>query len=359
MRMDREKNTAARPEGEWIIGRDDPVLVTGAAGFIGARVVDSLLRHGFRNIRCFIRPTSDRRRLEKALQSHDSDGCRIVSGNLLSPEDCAKAAEGVRLAIHLVAGRGKSFPACFQNSVVTTRNLLDALIRHGNLARFVNVSSIAVYSNFGMKRGSVFDEHCGLEDDHEKRFDAYVFGKLKQDELVLKYHEEQGISFTTIRPGVVFGPGKKAIPGLVGIDTFGVFLHMGGGNRVPLTYVDNCADAIVLAGLVPGVDGESFNVIDDDLPRSREFLRAYKKNVGSFWSIRVPYHMAYFMCWLWEKYSTWSSGQLPPVFNRRLCSFAWKGHEYPNEKLKSHLGWSCRVSMDQAMDRYFASQDDE
>src|SRR5438874_10347596 len=50
-------------------------------------------------------------------------------------------------------------------------------------------------------------------------------------------------------------------------------------NTIPLTYVDNCADAIVLAGLKPGVDGEVFNVVDDDLPSSRRFLRLYKQNV--------------------------------------------------------------------------------
>ena len=54
---------------------------------------------------------------------------------------------------------------------------------------------------------------------------------------------------------------------------------MGGSNTIPFTYVDNCAEAIVLAGLVKGVDGEALNIVDDDLPSSREFLRLYKNNV--------------------------------------------------------------------------------
>ena len=45
--------------GESIIGPDDPILITGATGFIGARVVQSLLDRGFRNLRCFARPSSD------------------------------------------------------------------------------------------------------------------------------------------------------------------------------------------------------------------------------------------------------------------------------------------------------------
>ena len=71
-------------------------------------------------------------------------------------------------------------------------------------------------------------------------------------------------------------PAKQRIHGRIGMDTFGVFVHLGGSNPIPFTFVDNCADAIALAGLKPGVDGEVFNVVDDDLPSSRQFLRMYK-----------------------------------------------------------------------------------
>ena len=93
-----------------------------------------------------------------------------------------------------------------------------------------------------------------------------------------------------VRPGVVYGPGNKGITGRVGLGTFGLFLHLGGSNEIPLTYVDNCADAIVLAGIKGGVDGEVFNVVDDDLPTSRKFLRLYKKNVRPLpFGLRAPW----------------------------------------------------------------------
>ena len=44
-------------------------------------------------------------------------------------------------------------------------------------------------------------------------------------------------------------PAKRPSPAASGIDTFGVFLHLGGSNTIPFTYVDNCAEAIALAGL--------------------------------------------------------------------------------------------------------------
>ena len=341
---------------DWIARRGESILVTGAAGFVGSRVVDSLLRLGFENIRCFVRPASDGALLSAVLQDHPGHCCELYEGNLLSREDCVKAADGVAIVYHLVAGRGKSFPGCFQGSVVTTRNLLDAVVQHKCLKRFVNVSSFAVHSNFRLRRGGLLDESCPLESRLEERHDAYVYGKIKQDEIVLAYHQKYGMPFATVRPGIVFGPGKKAIPGFVGMDTFGFFMHLGGKNLIPLTYVDNCADAIVLAGLVKDAEGEAFIVTDDDIPRSRTFLRQYKRRVRPFRSIWIPYPLAYDLCSHWERYAARSKGQLPSVFNRRMCSFAWKGHRYSNRKLKDLLGWTCRVPMEDALTRYFEFQ---
>ena len=159
------------------------------------------------------------------------------------------------------------------NSVVTTRNLLDAARRHGCLRRFVNVSSFAVYAGTPRRRRRLLDESCPIEPRPELRGDAYSFAKVKQDELVAEYGKRFGIPYVIVRPGYVYGPGNEAITGRVGIGTFGIFLHLGGPNTLPLTYVENCAEAIALAGVTAGIDGEVFNVVDDDLPSSRQFLR--------------------------------------------------------------------------------------
>jgi nucleoside-diphosphate-sugar epimerase len=349
VRIEEEISQATLAAGQW-------VLVTGAGGFIGVRVVDSLLRRGWKNIRCFVRPSSDVAALKLLVEQYPAANLQILSGNLLSREDCAAAAKDAGLVFHLVTGRGKSFPGCFQNSVVTTRNLLDALVAERALVRFVNVSSFAVHSNMNLKRGGMLEESCEIESNLEERYDAYVYAKLKQDELVMDYHRQHALPYVTVRPGIVFGRGKKALPGAVGIDTFGFFLHLGGGNPLPLTYVDNCADAIVLAGLVKGVEGQIFNVVDDDLPTSRYFLRQYKHEVRNFRSIAVPYSMFYLFCYLWERYAKKSQGQLPPVFNRRYCAFMWKRHRFSNQKLKEKLGWKPVVPMSDALQRYYAYQ---
>jgi nucleoside-diphosphate-sugar epimerase len=338
-----------------LIRRDDVILVTGSNGFIGCKVVDTLLEWGFRNLKCFVRSSGQSERLREILTRHPLARVEIIQGNLLSSQDCERAARGVRLIYHLAAGIEKSFPGAFMNSVLTTRNLLEAVSRQRLVRRFVNISSFAVYSNRNLRRGALLDESCEIESPSHRRGDAYAYAKIKQDELVLRY-SRAGIPCVIVRPGAVYGPGKRAITGRVGIDTFGVYLHLGGSNRLPLSYVDNCADAIVLAGLTPGVDGEIFNVVDDNLPRSRTFLRLYKKNVRNFLSVPIPYLVTSMLCSAWEKYSDWSEGQLPAVFNRSRCSAEWRGNEYSNSKLKRLLNWSPRVPFSEASRRYFEYQ---
>jgi nucleoside-diphosphate-sugar epimerase len=119
--------------------------------------------------------------------------------------------------------------------------------------------------------------------------------------------------------------------------------------------VENCADAIALAGLKAGVEGEVFNVVDDDLPSSRQWLRLYKRNVKRFRSLFVPGFMSYLFCSAWEWYSNASQGQLPPAFNRRRWHVYWKGTEYTNSKLKSRLDWTPRVPTAVGLERYLAA----
>jgi nucleoside-diphosphate-sugar epimerase len=340
-------------EGSFIIDRDVSVLITGANGFIGRRVIKRVLEKGFSNVRCLVRQSGNLQELNKIITASAKGKVEIIEGNLLSREDCRRATKDISIVFHLAAGIEKSFPGCFMNSVIATRNLLDAVVGHGVIKRFVNVSSLAVYSNQETGKNRDLDETCQLDNQSELRYEAYAYGKVKQDELLLEYAARFSIPYVIVRPGDVYGSGRKKIPGKVGIDTFGVFLHLGGLGRVPLTYVDNCADAIVLSGITNGIDGEIFNVVDDDLPTSKEYLKMYKKNVRRFRSVPVPYFLWYFFCFLWEKYSVWSEGQLPPVFNRRRCMAGWKRMSFSNQKAKKMLNWKPTVPTIDALSVYF------
>lgn len=339
----------------FIIAPSDRILVTGAAGFIGSRVVQSLMDRGYRNVVCFARPTSDLSRLEASIKERPpGTSIEMFRGNLLSRSDCESASKGVRVVYHLAAGAGeKSFPDAFMNSVVTTRNLLDALAHYGCLKRFVLVSSFAVYTN--RQKSRRLDESCPVEVHPELSGSAYCFAKVKQEQIVTELSKKFEIPYVIVRPGSVYGPGHPDITGRVGIRAFGPFLHLGGFNTIPFTYVENCAEAIVLAGLVRGVEGEIFNVLDDETPSSRGFLKLYKQNVRAFRSAYVPHILSYALCYLWEKYSEYSDGQLPPAFNRRRWYAEWRRTSYSNAKLKERLGWAPKVPTNEALRRYFKS----
>jgi nucleoside-diphosphate-sugar epimerase len=338
-----------------IVSPDDRILVTGAAGFIGSRVVQSLADRGFRNVVCFVRPSSKLTGIEGIVKRFPPDvRIEVFKGNLLSRADCEAACKGVAVILHLAAGTGeKSFPDAFMNSVVTTRNLLDASLQYARLRRFVLVSSFSVYTN--RQKSRRLDESCPIEERPELSGNAYCFAKVKQEQIVTEYGKKFAIPYVIVRPGSVYGPGHADITGRVGIGAFGPFLHLGGSNKIPFTYVDNCAEAIVLAGLVGGVDGEAFNVLDGDTPSSRRFLKLYKRNVRAFKSAYVPHMFSYALCYLWEKYSQWSEGQLPPTFNRRRWYAEWRRTRYSNEKLKQRLGWAPKVPTSEALRLYFES----
>ncbi len=330
---------------------DDRILITGSNGFIGSKIVELLLEYGFTNLCCFVRPFSRLDRLKSICDRYPAGkNVQFVTGDLLSREDCVRAARDVAVVYHLAAGFDKSFAGAFMNSVLTTRNLIDAFLEHGNPKRFVNVSSFAVYSNYKLSHGDVLDETCELESQPEERYDAYGFGKLKQEEIVREYGRTRNLPFVILRPGTVYGPGKEGLSGRVGIDTFGFFVQINGSNYIPMTFVDNCADAIILAGLAEKGGNQTFNVVDDEVLTGRQYLKAYKKKVRSFRSIWVPYFIAYILCFAWEKYSRWSNEQLPPVFNRRRCSAEWKKTRFSNRRLREVIGWSPRINLKTALE---------
>jgi len=339
-------------ENNWIIDKSDLVLITGANGFVGLKVFEILLEYGFTRLHCLVRSSRNLSKLKRIADFSKAE-VEFIEGNLLSRDVCESAVKGASIIYHLAAGVEKSFPGCFMNSVVATRNLLDATIKQQTLRRFVNISSIAVYSNEKLPRGGLLDESCEIDTKLIERYEPYTYGKAKQDQIVLDYAKKYNLPYVIVRPGVVFGPGKAKITDRIGTNTFGVFLHLGLSNKIPLTYIDNCAEGIVLAGLRKGIEGEVLNIVDDDLPKSREFLRMYKKQVHRFMSIPIPYPAFYLFNYLWEKYSKWSEGQLPPAFNRRTCAAYFKGNTYSNKKAKELLGWHPRVRMSEGLQRFF------
>jgi nucleoside-diphosphate-sugar epimerase len=331
------------------------VLVTGAGGFLGVHVVERLLAHGYTDIRCLLRDRAKAARLLALSELHPGSQLEFCYGNLRSKSICAQAVADVSLVVHLVAGMKGAPAELFADSVVASRNLLYALEARDSMplaqTRVVLVSSFGVYCVASLRRGARIDEMTPLEDHPELR-DTYSYSKLRQEQLFWEYQRKSGFELVVLRPGVIYGPGGGAFSTRVGLQIGPVFFHLGGSNLLPLSFVVNCAEAIVLAAGHPDSAGQVYNVHDDVLPTASRYLREYKRHVKRIRSIRLPYFATRMLARFLEGYNRRSQGQLPAVITRYKAAAAWGGNRFDNAKLHS-LGWRQLVATRDAMAQTF------
>jgi nucleoside-diphosphate-sugar epimerase len=332
------------------------VLVTGAGGFLGAYVVERLLAYGYTDIRCFLRDRGKAERLLAMQESHRGSQLELCCGNLRSKADCARAVADVSLVIHLAAGLKGAPAELFTDSVIVSRNLLEALEERDGLpitkTRVVLVSSFGVYGVVPLGRGARIDEKTPLENYPELR-DPYSHSKLRQEQLFWEYQRKDGFELVVLRPGIIYGPGGGAFSNRVGLQIGPVFFHMGGSNLLPLSYVVNCAEAIVLAAGHPDTAGQAYNVHDDSLLTASQYLREYKRHVKRIRSIRLPYFVTMMLARSLEAYHRRSQGQLPGIITVYKAAAAWGGNRFDNAKLHA-LGWRQLVATSDAMAETFA-----
>lgn len=328
------------------------LLVTGAAGFLGAVVVERLLAHGYTDIRCNMRRRADIRKFEALSRRYSHASLEYCVGNLKYRDDAARAVDGVQLIFHLAAGKKGVAADLFLDSVVGSRNLLDAVGDHRPM-RIVLASSFGVYGVAGLSRGAQVSEQTPLEPRPEWR-DPYSHAKLRQEELFWTYQRQNGFELVVLRPGVIYGPGSGHFSDRVGLTIGGWQLHVGGSNQLPLTYVENCAEAMVVAGTHAHAAGQVYNVHDDDLPTCREYLLAYKKCVVKIRSIWVPYFGMRLLSKMLTKYHNYSHGQLPAILTPYKVKNLWGGNRFDNSKLHS-IGWRQLVPTAEGLRRSFTA----
>jgi nucleoside-diphosphate-sugar epimerase len=326
------------------------ILVTGAGGFLGRRLVRSLLRQGQDDLRLHYRSQTDPG-LEELARQYPHATLQTVSGNLLRPAEMRDLVQDVDLIIHGAAAKRGAAADIYLNTVVGTRNLLDAAVAAG-CRRIVLVSSFAVFRSSALPTGAVLDESCPVEPDGVQK-GAYGFAKVQQELLFLDYQRRHGFEAVVLRPGVIYGPGDGAFSSRVGLMIGPVFVSLGGRCLLPLTYVDNCADAIVVAA-VAAPAGAVFSVVDNDLPSCREYLSLYERHVARLRKVIVPHWLFRWGARAMTAYNRRSRGQLPALFTGDIVNSMYRRFLYSNAAL-ARIGWKQGVSTESGLQQTFAS----
>lgn len=240
-----------------------PILVTGAAGFIGSHVVDLLVEEG-ETARALVRPNENVDRLM-------SQGVDICLGDMKDRDSLAAAVTGMDRVIHCAARTGpwgskEEYEAV---NVRGLKDLLDLSLAAG-VKRFVHVSSIIVMGA----------DVCGAADEtrqlHIEPHNPYSWSKVMSEQLVEEYIQERDAPVTIVRPGWVYGPRD--------IGSFARFASMiqkrkmivmgSGRNHVPLVYVADVARGILLAYETDQAIGKVYILINDELVTQQEYLDA-------------------------------------------------------------------------------------
>jgi nucleoside-diphosphate-sugar epimerase len=329
------------------------ILVTGAGGFLGQRVVESLLAHGERDLRLLLRTGSPGPDVEALVQRYPQALIEICRGTLGDAADVQRAVADVGYVYHLAAAKGGAVSEIFLHTVVGTKKLLDAIVQLSERPTILLVSSMSVYASATLPRGATIDEQSPVEPRPEIR-DPYAYSKARQETLFHEYVERHGLKGIIVRPGLIYGPGGTPMSTRVGLTLPGVFLHLGGDNQLPLTYVENCADALVRIGQSAEATGQIYNVIDDDLPSCREYLHRFNREARPLRSIAFPWPVTLALSHLIERYHHYSKGQLPAFLTPYRSRALWGGNRFDNRKLKG-LGWQPVVSTDEGLRRTFAA----
>lgn len=321
------------------------LLVTGAAGFLGKAVVNAALRRGH-EVRAVVRPATDPARTPWANDARVS----LARLDLRSRKGIAEALEDMDAVIHLAAAKSGDLYAQMGGTVVATENLLEAMAG-STVRRLVVTSSFAVYDFRRIPSGSILTEDSPLEARPADR-DEYAQTKLLQEELVRDAARDHGILATIIRPGAVYGPGSMWTFRL-GMQGARTWVRMGANACVPLTHVDNCAEAIVLGAERADSAGQTFNIVDDEAPTQRSYMRMLRSVTKPRPRIiRVPWPALRFLAWSADAFNRRALGgraKLPAILVPAKLAQRCKPFRYTNEKAKRGLGWAPRVSLEQGV----------
>jgi UDP-glucose 4-epimerase len=211
------------------------VLVTGATGLVGARLLPRLLEAGM-----------DCRALTRRGKQTPA-GVTAVEGDLFDPASL-QAVEGVSAIIHLAAVfRTSDDDLIWKSNLEGARNLIAAAKAHASGARFIMASTSTVYSEGGLRPGR--------EDDAAFPKMAYPASKLAAENEL----RESGLNWSILRFGFVYGDKDGHLEAL---PKRAVDAKWHPAQRMSMIHHRDIATAMRLA-LTGTMDGRIVNIVDE------------------------------------------------------------------------------------------------
>lgn len=236
------------------------VLVTGAGGFIGSRLVEHMVQAGA-SVRAFVRYTSrgDYGWLD-ACPPEVLAEVDVFRGDLSNPEAVSNAVVGTETVLHL--GALIPIPYSYLHAreyvaanVIGTLNVLEAVRRHG-IRRVVHTSTSEVYGT---------PDVVPITEEHPLRAQSpYAATKIGADQLALSYWRSFGIPIVVVRPFNTFGPRQSAravIPTIISQAFERDAIELGSTHPTrDFLFVDDTAAGIERCSAADGVEGEVINL---------------------------------------------------------------------------------------------------
>lgn len=239
------------------------VLVTGAGGFIGGRVVEVLHGIGGFRVRAGVRRWASAARIGRL-------SVEIVQCDLDDPQQVDRACEGVTTIVHCAVNLGSIAEAAGQ-----MRNLLETAHGHG-VERTVHLSTMEVY---GEAAGDI-DEHQAL--DTAGGHNHYARLKITLERLCRQYMD-RGLPVVILRPTIVYGPFSESWtiePAQRLLSSSWSLPAQSTDGTCNLLYIDDLMAAILLALRSDRAVGEAFNVNGGERLTWNQYFRTLGESLG-------------------------------------------------------------------------------
>jgi nucleoside-diphosphate-sugar epimerase len=320
-------------------------MVTGATGFLGRHLVQSLAQRGF-EIKALVRSTS---KAAPKLEAH----AELAEGDVRDRASLEAAMTDADIVFHCAALTTNRTPwqAQQETNVRGTERVLEAALGSG-VKRVVHISSVLVYGLHSPKGEPAITETSPYVENPEK-WGYYMRSKAAADELALSFSRERGLPVTVMRLGILYGPGGR-LPGQQSLGRFGpVRLLLGNGrNLLPFTYVENAVDCILLAATSEVASGQVYNVVDEPQISGRDALEERCRLTGDRpMFVRVPASFLLLAGAPLELFSNLTGADAPPPLTRHLVHSACRDVRYDSSKAREQLGWEQRFSLEEGLRR--------